>query len=121
MTSTSAAIAAFMVASFLAGAIGQYVYPGQLMPASDLWLMPLFVFLIFAWYRLDSEKRGYPRTKWLNIAIVAIALLALPYYLIRSRGWKRGLVATAIMLLYLVISGIAGAAGQYAVYYGLQA
>jgi hypothetical protein len=30
----------------------------------------------------------------MNVGVIALAMLALPIYFIRSRGWKRGLVAT---------------------------
>jgi len=41
--------------------------------------------IIFYWYVLDSNARGYHRSKWLNIGVVALAVVAVPYYLVRSR------------------------------------
>jgi drug/metabolite transporter (DMT)-like permease len=40
---------------------------------------------IFAWYYFDSHERAFRRSALLNVAVVALAVLAVPYYLIRSR------------------------------------
>jgi len=78
-------------------------------------------FLCFYWYRLDSDEHGYRRNKWLNIGVVMFALVAVPYYLARSRaaGKKvRALLRFAgFALLQLVAAFIGGVAG--AVVYGL--
>ena len=44
-----------------------------------------FSFLCFYWYRLDSLARGYRPSVWLNVGVVALAIVAVPYYLVRSR------------------------------------
>ncbi len=52
-------------------------------------------FLVFCWYRLDAAERGYRRSRGLNIGVVAFGVVVLPYYFFRSRGAKRGALATA--------------------------
>lgn len=47
--------------------------------------MIAFSVLTFAWYKFDSDIRGYKRTPLLNVGVVALGLFAVPYYLIRSR------------------------------------
>lgn len=121
MTPKQAAIVAAMVLSFVTGGVGQYVHPGTALPPTDIWLMPLFVFAVFVWYWHDARQRGYRRTPWLDVAVVAIAILALPWYFVRSRGWRQGLVASGWLLLCALAAGVLGIAGEYAVYYGLQA
>ena len=110
----------FAVASFISGATDQFFYPGEASPPTAIIYAIVAVFLIFLWYRQDSDEIGYPRSRLLSIGIVGFALVALPYYLCRSRGAKRGAVATGLMLLVAVASGALSLAGAYASYYGLQ-
>ena len=116
----SLVVLSFLILSFIAGIAGQYFYPGMDFSPADIWLLPVFALLIFIWYRFDSEQHSYRRSPWLNVCIIAIAILALPYYFFRSRGLKGGSIATAVMLLVFVLSGALTAAGQYTAYYGLQ-
>lgn len=41
--------------------------------------------LILAWVRFDSEERKVPRSTWLNVGIVCVAIVFVPLYLYRSR------------------------------------
>jgi hypothetical protein len=68
--------------------------------------------LVFTWYYLDSDARGYRRTSLLNISIVAVGIVAIPYYLLRSRGAQRGLRACGLFLLALLAWFVLAAAGQ---------
>jgi hypothetical protein len=71
----------------------------------------LFSFLIFSWYRLDSDARLYRRTVLLNIGIVMAAIVAVPYYLVRSRpAGQRGaaLLRLAGFWLLMIAAGVAG-------------
>ena len=74
----------------------------------------MFSFLCFYWYRLDSEARMYRRTALLNVGIVMFAILAVPYYLVRSRpaGQKgRALLRLAgFCALLVVAAGVGGVA-----------
>jgi len=60
----------------------------------------------FIWFRADSLQRSFRRSSTLNIAFVGLTLLVLPYYLIRTRGLKTGLMAIgaglAIYVLYVL-------------------
>lgn len=42
-------------------------------------------FLCFAWYCRDGDARSYIRSRWLNIGIIILTVLTVPYYLWRSR------------------------------------
>lgn len=73
--------------------------------------------VIFAWYYLDSEARSFPRSKWLNIAVVGVALVAIPYYVARSAEQGRRLTAlvklagfTALCFGFEALGQMAGAA-----------
>ena len=54
------------------------------------------------------------------MGVVALAIVALPYYFFRSRGLKRGALATLLFFLAAIGYGVFCVAGQYAVWYGLQ-
>ncbi|SDF78491.1 hypothetical protein SAMN05428966_1227 [Massilia sp. PDC64] len=43
-------------------------------------------YLGFRWYRGDSDARGFQRSRWLSVAVVAFTVATIPYYLVRSRG-----------------------------------
>lgn len=43
-------------------------------------------YLCFLWYRGDSDARGFRRSRWLSVALVAFTVATIPYYLVRSRG-----------------------------------
>ena len=114
-------IVLLLVASFLSGAIDQYFYPGQMWPPTALAFTVVGAFMIFLWYRIDSTEIGYKRSPWLNVAVIALAIVALPYYFFRSRGAKRGSIATGLMIAAFIASGVLSMGGMYAAYYGLQA
>ena len=59
------------------------------------------VSMIYWWYHSDKTVRGYQASKWLNIGVVALAVVAVPIYLFRSRGAKKGTIATLLLVLFL--------------------
>jgi apolipoprotein N-acyltransferase len=72
----------------------------------------IFSFLCFCWYRLDSEQRQYRRTVLLNVGVIALAAVAIPYYVVRSRppGQKgRALLRFGGFVLLLIAVSFCGA------------
>lgn len=72
----------------------------------------LFSFVPFLWYCRDGDARGYERSRWLSIGVVALAPLAIPYYLVRSRpdGQKgRAVFRFVGYVLLLVLAMMIGA------------
>jgi hypothetical protein len=106
--------------SFLVGAANQYVFPGAASTPFDVASLIFFAFFLFWWFRLDTQERGFKRTSGLTLAVVGLAVIALPYYFFKSRGAKGGFVALGCFLLVIVASGVLTLAGQYATYFGLQ-
>jgi hypothetical protein len=49
---------------------------------------------IFWWYHLDKAQRNFRAGILQNGGVLAVAVIALPIYFIRSRGWKQGGIAT---------------------------
>jgi peptidoglycan/LPS O-acetylase OafA/YrhL len=72
--------------------------------------------LVFLWYFLDSNERHYVRSKWLNIGVVAIALIAIPYYLFRSRPPGKRLSAFMRCIAYVVLLRVFGLAGSLLIF-----
>jgi hypothetical protein len=59
--------------------------------------------LVFWWYWADSTSRSYRRSPLLNVAVVAVGFLAVPYYLLRSRERGQRLFAMAKLLGFVVL------------------
>jgi hypothetical protein len=113
-------LAALAVAALLSGVVSQYLYPGRPLPPSSFMFSIVGIILVFLWFRLDANARGYTRSPFLNVGVVAFAIIALPYYFFRSRGALRGSAATVVMLLAAVGWSVLGYVGAFAVYHGLQ-
>jgi peptidoglycan/LPS O-acetylase OafA/YrhL len=111
-------LALILILSVVVGAISGYLKAHHL--HEPLWWSVgstfLFMVLIFAWYYQDSTNRSYQRTALLNIGVVALALVAIPYYIIRSRekGQKgRALLRLAGFILLMFLSSVIGALAVY--------
>lgn len=113
-------LVALAVVSFFSGAIDQYFQHGSIL-ASE-YLIETFVtfFLVYIWYRLDSDEYGYSRSRWLDIGVIALTVVVLPYYFFRSRGAKRGAIASGVMLLAYITSFALSIAGAFAIRYAVQ-
>ena len=70
--------------------------------------------LIFTWYHFDSRARGYRRSKLLNIAILAVAIAGVPWYVYRSRSpgteRKRAMLR---LLAYFMVAGLSALGGEW--------
>jgi hypothetical protein len=69
--------------------------------------------LVFWWYHVDKAERGYRAGPLMNGGMLLVMVIALPVYLLRSRGWKRGAVAAAIALAVLGALFALEAAGEW--------
>ena len=96
-------IVSLIILAFIGGFLGQYFYPNEMFPTSDIPVMLIGVFLSFMWYYLDSQEINYKRGPILNIGIVAIGFIAFPYYFFRSRGLKHGLVYTFVFIVIVLL------------------
>lgn len=100
---------------FLAGLLEQTTPGPWLLFISSLLFALLQNFLPFYWYRLDSDLRGFPRSRWMNFGIVFMTPLVMPIYLLRSRA--RGQRGRALLrflgfaLLLLLLTGVGLFAG----------
>jgi hypothetical protein len=74
----------------------------------------MFSYLSFYWYRLDREAYLYRGSRWLGIGIVMLAIVAVPYYLVRSRPAGKKGRALLRLAAFAVLLGVAGAFGGLA-------
>ena len=64
-------------------------------------------YLGFLWYCGDSDARGYRRTRWLSVGMVAFLAGAVPYYLVRSREDGERAGALVEYAAYLAVVALA--------------
>lgn len=57
---------------------------------------------IYSWCQFDSRERGFQLSDWFSYLVVLFGTLALVYYLFRSRGFLRGLVALGLFILLII-------------------
>jgi hypothetical protein len=68
---------------------------------------------IFWWYHVDKAEKQYRAGPLMNAGVVALAIIALPVYFIRSRGWKRGsisIVKGVVVVAAITLLGMLGEA-----------
>lgn len=53
----------------------------------------VLTFLIFYWFVTDASEMQITPSAGLKIGVIAVAFMALPYYLIRYKGFKRSLLS----------------------------
>ena len=54
------------------------------------------------WCRMDSRERGYELHRHFTFAVVIFGVLALLYYLFRSRDFREGLISIGWLVLYVI-------------------
>jgi hypothetical protein len=106
-----------IVLAFFQGVAQEGAAPREVLTPLGLAFALVEAALIFFWYRVDSIERGYRRTALLSTMIVAVSLLALPWYFFHSRGFLRGLQATGVFLALIVACFGLTWAGELAVHY----
>jgi phosphatidylglycerophosphate synthase len=104
---------AILLVMVLDGALdASYAAEGMSQPLA--WSAPLTLcvsFLSFLWYRIDSDERNYTRSRWLNIAMIVLAIVAMPYYLLRSRPKGQRMRALLKCLGFAVLMVVSTAVG----------
>ena len=91
---------ALLAAASLIVPVLEVLFTGRVEPLSKFGIAQTLVALtaIYWWYHLDKGERQYEAGPLMNVGVVALTIVALPIYFIRSRGWKRGLAATGVAI-----------------------
>lgn len=58
--------------------------------------------ILFEWVRRDAKRRKIAFSWPLRIALIALTIVALPYYFFQSRGWLGGLKLAALSWVIFV-------------------
>lgn len=69
--------------------------------------------LVFAWFWIDARHRAYRASIVLRVAMLLLTVVALPYYLFRSRGAVGGLKALALSILVFAGTMLAYRVGSF--------
>jgi hypothetical protein len=69
--------------------------------------------LLFWWYHLDKAEQGYAAGRLMNAGVLVAAVIALPIYFVRSRGWKDGGIATLVAAAFLALTFLLGETGEW--------
>lgn len=100
---------------FLNGVVGAWLYGNTPVPNSAIVFMIANAFLAFLWFRLDSDQRSYRRTPFLTAAVVGVWIVAIPYYLFRTRGIRSGAIGVLVLVLLLFGYGVMALIGRLVV------
>jgi hypothetical protein len=103
-----------MAAVSLAGPLVEVLATGRVEDAGKFDLAETFVAiaLLYWWYHADKRSRGYTAGPLLNGGVIIAAIIALPIYFVRSRGWKRGGLATLVALAFFGVLLALGELGE---------
>ena len=69
--------------------------------------------LVFWWYHVDKREHGYQAGPLMNAGILVLAIVAFPIYFVRTRGWKRGAMATLLAAGFFAILLGLGELGEW--------
>lgn len=98
----------------LVGPALEVIATGRVEPFGKFELVETFIALplIYWWYHLDKRERSYAAGPLMNAGVIAATIVALPVYFVRSRGWKRGALASAVGLAVLGMTWVLGELGE---------
>ena len=111
LSPTRALTLSYALVGFVSGCgLAQFRIPGygSIGAMSGALLLSIATFI---WFRADSFQRSFRRSRTLDVAFVSLTLLVLPYYLIKSRGLKAGIVAIGAGLSIYILYALAALMG----------
>ena len=103
------------------GVAREWFAPGQFLYAGDVVMLFLLGSIVYRWYDLDARDHAYTRPRTLDVAVIIVGALALPYYFLQTRGQRRGLIAAAYLGLVCALYWLLQSAGKLVVDHALAA
>jgi hypothetical protein len=95
-------LALLLASCLVAGLVDGRTGPGPEPNALATLGLVIPVLLVFCWYRLDAADQNYDTSWGLSLSMAAITVIAVPWYLFRSRGAARGALAVGGMVVVFV-------------------
>ena len=110
----AAALIALAVIAFVMPAL-ERALTGQVEMLSTYGLVEtgLSLIALFWWFHLDKAEHDYRAGRLMNAGVLVLAAFALPIYLVRSRGWKRGAIAIGGAAVFLGLIFVLEEAGEW--------
>jgi hypothetical protein len=104
-----------MAAVSFASPLVETLARGRVDPLSTYGFAELFssMVLVFWWYHLDKAEKGYERAYIMNAGVLLMAVIALPIYFVRTRGWRRGGRAIVLAAAFVLFTFLLGEAGEW--------
>jgi hypothetical protein len=69
--------------------------------------------VVYAWFWIDARRRSYKASVVLRAAMLVVTVVALPYYLFRSRGFVGGMKGLASSVLVFALTMAAYRVGSF--------
>lgn len=87
----------------LVGPVLEILITGRSEPYGNFAMAEAFVSIapIYWWYYVDKNETRYRAGPLMNAGVIALAIVALPIYFVRSRGWKRGSLFTLMLAAFV--------------------
>lgn len=106
---------ALMAAISFASPLAESLATGRVETLSTFGLVEtgISLVLLFWWYHLDKADQGYAAGRLMNAGVLVAAVIALPIYFVRSRGWRRGGIAIAVASAFLLVCFLLGELGEW--------
>jgi hypothetical protein len=102
--------------AFIGGAVHQLFGPEEGLGLIDALFILIGLGLVFVWFRIDAKGLDFQPSPILNISVIGVTAIALPYYFFRTRGPLRGLLATFWFFGIAVLLNMVQMAGGFAVF-----
>ena len=106
---------ALMAAVSFAFPLAERIVTGQVEMLSTFGLVETLVsvVLLFWWYHVDKAERGYHAGRLMNGGMLIAALIAMPIYFVRTRGWRQGGITIALAAVFLAGTFLLGELGEW--------
>lgn len=113
MTQKRIALGALALIAFLGPLVEQWA-SGRVEALSryDMAVTLVSLPFLFWWYHVDKHEHGYRAGALMNGGVLVAAIVALPIYFVRSRGWQRGAPAILLAALFFGVLLALGEAGE---------
>ncbi len=94
-------LGAAVVFGAIEGTIGVGARTPALLQVSEIFV---FNFILFYWFIVDSTIRNYNPSWFLKFMVVVLTVIALPWYIIRTRGLRQSVRSIMYALGLLILS-----------------